>query len=182
MQPELKSISKFLSLVLRHDPQRIGLTMDDAGWVRVDELLQQAAAHGQEIDGATLDEVVGTNDKKRFAFSADGTRIRASQGHSVAVDLGLEPLAPPPELFHGTATRFLESILSEGLDGRARTHVHLSADVEVAVQVGQRHGRPVVLSVAARAMAIEGFDFYRSENGVWLTRAVPPRFLTTLDR
>ena len=169
--------SKFLSLVLRHRPERIGITLDSAGWVAVDELLAAARRSGFPLDRATLERVVAENDKRRFAFSADGARIRASQGHSVGVDLGLAPQAPPDVLFHGTAARFLESIRCEGLKAGSRTHVHLSADEVTARTVGQRHGSPVVLRVEAGAMHRDGHEFYHSENGVWLALAVPARYL-----
>lgn len=174
MDKKLVPISKFVSKVLRHAPESVGLTLDEAGWVGVDDLLAAAARARVPMDRATLERVVAENDKKRFAFSDDGFRIRASQGHSVSVELGLEPVTPPDVLFHGTADRNLESIRAQGLIPGRRTHVHLSADEETAVAVGRRHGRPVVLRVAAGAMHRAGHPFYRSENGVWLTAAVPP--------
>lgn len=174
---ELTSISKFLSLVLRHEPDRIGLTLDVAGWTSVDELLRKAGAAGKSITRELLQEVVDTSDKKRFALSADGARIRANQGHSIEVELGLVPVAPPDLLYHGTATRFLESILRSGLDKRERHHVHLTADLDVARSVGQRYGAVVLLEVDAKRMQADGHAFFRSDNGVWLTDAVPPRYL-----
>jgi len=169
--------SKFLSLVLRHEPQRIGLDLDPSGWVEVEALLTACRHHGTPIERADLDEVVATNEKKRFAFSQDGRRIRASQGHSIEVSLGYTPQSPPGQLYHGTATRFLDSIRQEGLDKRERHHVHLSADVETAEKVGQRHGKPVVLIVLAEAMRCRGHAFFLSENGVWLTEHVPVEFI-----
>ena len=177
MSPDLVHLSKFLSLVLRHEPERIGIALDANGWVAVDDLLAAAARTGKPISREQLDLVVATNDKKRFAFSPDGARIRASQGHSVEVDLGLPPVVPPERLFHGTATRFLETIRAEGLRPQSRQHVHLSPDKETAVKVGQRHGKPVVLVVLAGAMHRDGNVFYRSDNRVWLTEAVPARYL-----
>lgn len=177
MDPKLVRLSKFLSLVLRHDPGTIGITLDPNGWVPVDELLSAAARAGTSITREQLDEVVATNDKKRFAFSPDGTRIRASQGHSLEVDLGLDPVEPPERLFHGTATRSVESIRAEGLIRQSRQHVHLSPDEETATRVGQRHGKPVVLIVRAGQMHRDGHAFYRSDNGVWLTASVPPEYL-----
>jgi putative RNA 2'-phosphotransferase len=177
MSPDLVRLSKFLSLVLRHEPERIGINLDPEGWVAVEDLLAAAARAGKPISREQLDLVVATNDKKRFAFSPDGARIRASQGHSVEVDLGLPPVVPPERLFHGTATRFLDSIRAEGLRPQSRQHVHLSPDEETAVKVGQRHGKPVVLVVFAGAMHHEGHLFFRSENGVWLTAEVPVRYL-----
>jgi len=173
--------SKFLSLVLRHEPERIEVQLDPAGWVEVESLLSACRRHGVAIGRAELDEVVATNEKKRFAFSEDGVRIRANQGHSVEVELGYTPQAPPARLFHGTATRFLESIRAEGLQKRERHHVHLSADAETATKVGQRHGQPVVLSVRAAAMQARGHEFFLSENGVWLTDHVPAEFIEFPD-
>jgi putative RNA 2'-phosphotransferase len=173
--------SKFLSLVLRHDPASIGLTLDAAGWAEIAELLERAAAASQPLSRADLVELVATSDKQRFAISEDGRRIRANQGHSIAVDLGLEPRQPPELLYHGTAARFLASIRAQGLVRGDRQQVHLSADPVTAAQVGQRHGQPVVLGVRAAAMAGAGMRFQRSANGVWLTLAVPPEFLEFPD-
>jgi putative RNA 2'-phosphotransferase len=170
-------LSKFLSLVLRHKPEVAGITLDRRGWASVEELLEGCRRRGRPISREELDEVVATNDKGRFALSADGTRIRAVQGHSVPVDLGYEPRTPPEFLYHGTARRFLDGIQREGLRSRGRQHVHLSSDAETAVKVGQRHGRPVVLRVHAGQMAREGHAFFLSENGVWLTERVPARYL-----
>lgn len=173
MDPRLVGTSKFLSKVLRHAPESVGLRLDEAGWVAVDDLLAAARGAGVALDRATLDRVVAENDKKRFALSPDGQRIRASQGHSVDVELGLQPLEPPEVLFHGTADRNLDSIRRDGLRPGRRTHVHLSADEATATAVGQRHGRPVVLRVLAGQLHAAGHAFYRSDNGVWLTDAVP---------
>jgi putative RNA 2'-phosphotransferase len=169
--------SKFLSLVLRHEPEKIGLTLDDAGWVDVQQLLAGLRAYGKDISRAQLEEVVATNEKKRFSFSEDGTRIRANQGHSVEVSLGYTPQTPPYQLYHGTATRFLGSISAGGLLKGARHHVHLSADTETALKVGQRHGRPAILIVDAAAMSAAGHAFFLSENGVWLVDHVPVDFI-----
>lgn len=177
MNPHWVRISKFLSLVLRHQPEKIGLTLDPQGWVEVDELLAKAQQAGVPVNLDVLQAVVETNDKKRFAFSEDGRRIRAQQGHSVEVELGLAPAVPPEELFHGTADRFLEPIRAQGLVAGKRQHVHLSPDEETAVKVGQRHGRPVVLRVLAGRMHQDSFPFYLSGNGVWLTEVVPARYL-----
>jgi putative RNA 2'-phosphotransferase len=173
-----KNISKFLSLVLRHEPQSIGIELDAGGWVAVDDLIAQARRAGVAFDDDTLRTVVVENDKKRFTFSADGSRIRAAQGHSVAVDLGLVPAVPPEILFHGTAIASLEAILREGLTPQGRQKVHLSADMETAVKVGQRHGKPMVLTVAAGRMQADGLTFWQADNGVWLTDAVPPAYLS----
>ncbi|WP_327293407.1 RNA 2'-phosphotransferase [Streptomyces sp. NBC_01198] len=169
--------SKFLSLVLRHEPERIGVALDEGGWVDVGALLAACAAHGRPLTRAELDHVVATNNKRRFAFSEDGRRIRASQGHTVAVELGLAPAVPPDVLFHGTATATLPLILRDGLLPMARQDVHLSADRETAVRVGARHGRPVVLAVDAAGLAAAGQVFRVSANGVWLTGPVAPEWL-----
>lgn len=169
--------SKFLSLVLRHEPERIGIALDEAGWTDVDGLLAAAASHGVVITREELEEIVASSDKQRFALSADGARIRANQGHSVPVELGLAPLAPPVLLYHGTPSRFVESIRATGLRKGERHHVHLSADAETARIVGSRRGPPVILIVRAADMANAGHVFYRSENGVWLVEHVPPEFL-----
>ncbi|WP_411877509.1 RNA 2'-phosphotransferase [Polaromonas sp. YR568] len=178
---QITTASKFLSLVLRHKPSTIGLVLDAAGWAEVDELLAKAASADHTLSRALLEEVVETSDKKRFAFSEDGLRIRANQGHSVEIELGLPPLAPPAMLYHGTASRFLDSILAQGLTKRQRHHVHLSESRETAVEVGQRYGPPVLLAVDAHGMSAEGFLFFRSENNVWLTDHVPPGYLSVAE-
>jgi putative RNA 2'-phosphotransferase len=168
--------SKFLSLVLRHQPEKIGIALDSAGWVGVRELLDALARHGSPVTEAELRHLVETSDKKRFAFSEDGLRVRASQGHSVAVDLGYQPATPPAVLFHGTVARFLPSIRTAGLVKGKRHHVHLSRDVETATKVGDRRGRAIVLTIDAAAMARDGRAFYVSANGVWLTDHVPAEY------
>lgn len=175
--PDLIRTSKFLSRVLRHQPEQIGLTLDEQGWADVAELLRLANAHGRALTRELLEEVVAQNDKQRYAFSADGQRIRANQGHSIQIDLGLAPQTPPEVLYHGTAAHSRTSILAQGLLPRTRQHVHLSADVETAVKVGRRHGQPIVLIIQTGQMHRAGHLFYRSENGVWLTAAVPPQFI-----
>lgn len=177
MDKALVRASKFLSLVLRHEPQRIGLTLDSAGWVAVDELLAAVNRAGVPLTHAMLQRVVDENDKQRFRFSDDGLRIRASQGHSVAVALELSPTTPPDLLYHGTATRFLASIRQQGLLPQSRQQVHLSAEHDTAVNVGQRHGKPVVLTVKSGDMHGDGYLFYQADNGVWLTDQVPPHYL-----
>jgi putative RNA 2'-phosphotransferase len=168
-------VSKYLSKHLRHQPELIGLALDAAGWVEIDVLIAAAAAHGFPFTREELDHVVVTNDKRRFAV--EGTRIRASQGHSVHVELGLPAATPPPYLYHGTAARTLDAIRAEGLRPMNRHDVHLSSDRETATRVGARHGRPVVLSVDAGAMHRDGHEFRVSANGVWLTAAVPATYL-----
>ena len=170
-------VSKYLAKHLRHQPERLGLTLRPGGWVGVDDLLSACAAAGFRVSRAELEEVVRSSDKQRFAFDEAGTSIRANQGHSVAVDLGLEPVAPPATLYHGTGAGSVEAILREGLRPMGRHHVHLSPDAETARRVGARHGRPVVLAVDAAAMASDGHVFFVSANGVWLTEAVPAHCL-----
>lgn len=168
-------VSKYLSKHLRHQPEQIGLTLDEGGWVEIETLMAAVAAHGFRFTRAELDHVVATNDKRRFAI--EGTRIRASQGHSVEVDLGLAPATPPSYLYHGTVARNLDAIRAEGLRPMNRHDVHLSADRETATRVGARRGRPIVLAVDAAAMHRDGHIFRLSANHVWLTTAVPPRYL-----
>jgi len=173
----LVKTSKFLSLVLRHDPGRLGLTLDQAGWVDVAVLLGALAARGRPLTRAQLDRVVAENDKQRFAYDADGARIRASQGHTVQVDLGYQDAEPPALLFHGTHPAALAAIWREGLRPMQRHAVHLSADADTATRVGARRGRPVVLTVDAARMSADGHRFRVSANGVWLTDAVAPQYL-----
>jgi putative RNA 2'-phosphotransferase len=177
MATSIVQLSKFLSLVLRHQPDVIGLTLDEQGWASVDELLAKTQAHGRPLSRPLLERIVAENDKKRFAFSEDGQRIRASQGHSIEVDLALQPTPPPDRLYHGTATRFVESIRTQGLLPGSRQHVHLSRDEATAVKVGQRHGKPAILIVRAAEMAAAGHRFFISDNGVWLTDRVPTEFI-----
>jgi putative RNA 2'-phosphotransferase len=172
----LNQTSKLLSLVLRHDPAHVGLTLDPNGWVDVDVLLHQLAHHGHSLTREGLQIVVDTSDKKRFALSEDGRRIRANQGHTVQVDLGLTAQTPPDQLFHGTVERFLDSIGQQGLKPGQRHHVHLSPDRKTATAVGGRRGKPVILVVDAQRMHREGHVFYQSTNGVWLTDHVPAEF------
>ena len=174
----LVKVSKYLARHLRHAPDRIGLTLDPGGWVAVDDLLAATARHGFRLTRDELIEVVTRNDKRRYALDETGGRIRASQGHSVAVDLGLRPTRPPPVLFHGTTTYALPVVLHDGLRAMRRHAVHLSGDAGTARRVGARHGRPVVLEVDAAQMATDGHVFTVSDNGVWLVDAVPAEYLT----
>jgi putative RNA 2'-phosphotransferase len=174
----LVALSKFLSRVLRHRPDAIGITLDAAGWTDVEALLERARAHGQPLlTREVLEQLVATSPKRRFALSEDGRRIRASQGHSVEVELGYAPAEPPEWLYHGTVDANLAAIRADGLRKMRRHHVHLSADEATARTVGGRRGKPVVLRVAAGRMHRDGFAFYRSANGVWLAERVPPDYV-----
>jgi putative RNA 2'-phosphotransferase len=177
----LVGLSKFLSLVLRHDPGAIGLELDANGWTDIATLLAKAAAAGRTIERADLDTVIALNDKRRFSLSDDGLRLRAAQGHSIAVDLAIAEATPPALLYHGTARRFLDAILQQGLRPQSRNHVHLSADATTATEVGRRHGSPVVLRVDTAAALAAGVRFYRADNGVWLADPVPARCLALAD-
>lgn len=173
-----KEISKLLSYVLRHAPEHLDLTLDANGWTQVDILITRIQATGVQIDRQMLEQIVASSDKQRFTLSDDGQRIRAAQGHSVNIDLALEPCTPPPLLFHGTAKANLEAIRAEGLKPGQRQHVHLSLDEKTALKVGGRHGEPVVLRVDAARMSLDGLTFWQAENGVWLTDRVPATYLT----
>lgn len=177
MNTKYKKISKFLSFILRHNPESIGLELDAHGWASTALLLSKMQEHGKKIDLKLLQEVVEHNDKKRFAFNEDGSMIRASQGHSISIDLVYKPTEPPEYLYHGTAIRFVNSIRTKGLIPKGRHHVHLSLNVETAKNVGSRHGVPVILTVNAKAMQEAGYTFFVSENNVWLTEHVPVEFL-----
>lgn len=179
--PDPVRLSRFLSLVLRHDPAAAGVGLDAEGWVGVDELIAGVRATGRVIERETLHALVRDDPKRRYALSEDGARIRANQGHSVTVALGLVPVAPPDLLYHGTVASALASIAATGLERRSRQYVHLSPDVETARAVGRRRGTPVVLPVRAGALHAQGHAFYRSENGVWLTDAVPLGFIAFDD-
>jgi len=176
----LVKISKYLSKHLRHKPEEIGITLVEGGWTSVDELLAACQKHGFSITRDQLGEVVAKNDKKRFSFDSTGTLIRANQGHSVEVDLQLTPTLPPDVLYHGTGANSVESILQKGLCKMSRHHVHLSTDITTAKKVGLRHGLPVVFAVNAKVMHKDGYEFYCSENGVWLVDQVPSKYLQQL--
>ena len=178
MSDKNKKHSKFLSYVLRHKPESIGITLDDNGWVEVSVLLKASKASGQNISLELLKEIVESNDKKRFAFNDAQDRIRASQGHSIKnIDLALEEIEPPETLYHGTVEKFLEAIEEAGLQKMNRQHVHLSATKETATSVGSRRGKPIILEVSALSMCKAGHKFYRSANGVWLTDSVPWEYI-----
>ena len=173
-----KHISKLLSLVLRHQPDSLGIILDEQGWTDVTILIEKINNKGIQFSFNDLQLLVANNNKKRFALNESETLIRANQGHSIEVNLGYEPKQPPAILFHCTDHLAVDSIKSTGLDKRNRQHVHLSVDIETAVKVGQRHGKPVVFTVAAQVMFEQGYQFYVADNGVWLTEHVPPQFLT----
>jgi len=170
--------SKFLAFVLRHDPSSIGLELGPGGWVPVDALLKGMRRAGHPLSRDALETLVATNEKKRFTLSEDGLRIRAAQGHSIPVDLDLCPVTPPDTLYHGTARSNLDAIFAEGLLPGRRRHVHLSNDHDTAIKVGQRHGKPVVLTVHSGRMCADGQTFWRADNGVWLTERVAPHYLS----
>jgi len=174
MNARLKTLSKFMSLVLRHKPEEIGITLDENGWVLIEDLVRSSNGILTE---EVVKSVVENNDKKRFAISENGNSIRANQGHSVKIDLGLNPSEPPELLYHGTASRFLKNIQSEGLKARSRHHVHLSLDIEIARSVGRRYGKPVILKIYSLKMHQNGYPFYLSDNGVWLTQSVPVKYI-----
>ena len=178
--PDLTRISKYISLILRHKPEVIGIQLDAHGWADVNALL---AGIGKKypINRDILDEIVGRDEKQRYSFSEDGTKIRANQGHSVQVDVELPVTEPPETLYHGTARRFAASIEAQGLLPQSRLYVHLSPDQETAEKVGRRHGEPVIYLVDAGQMHRDGYLFYLSANGVWLTKAVPATYLKRLE-
>jgi putative RNA 2'-phosphotransferase len=176
------TVSKYLSKHLRHEPEALGLNLQPGGWVSIDDLLDAATKHGFPITPAELDEVVRTSPKQRFSFDETATLIRANQGHSTAVDLQLEPAEPPPLLFHGTGSQTAPFILADGLMKMLRHHVHLSADVDTARRVGMRHGKPAIFQIDAAKMIADGYTFFVSANGVWLTEAVPPAYLSLLGQ
>lgn len=180
-EKQLTHISKFLSLVLRHQPETIGIQLDSNGWADVNELIEKSNSNGITIDKEILNHIVETNAKKRFAFNDSLDKIRASQGHSVEIVLGYENQKPPEILYHGTSQQVVQSILDKGIEKQSRQHVHLSNDLETAIKVGQRHGKPFVFKVLAEQMYNDNFQFYISDNGVWLTDYVPAKYLLQND-
>ena len=175
----LSQTSKFIALILRHKPEAIGITLDEHGWANVDELIN-GIARQQPFDMAMLEKIVATDEKQRYLFNEDKTLIRANQGHSIPVDVELEEKEPPEILYHGTGAKYKASIEEKGLIPKSRLYVHLSADIETALKVGRRHGSPVVFTVNAARMHKDGYKFYISKNGVWLTKAVPAKYLTII--
>lgn len=180
-QKTITRLSKYLSLVLRHQPESLGIILDEQGWTDVDLLLKKMQTSNPEMTAELLQHIVDTNAKQRFAFNVNRNKIRANQGHSVSVDLNYHPQQPPEILYHGTAQQYLNGIMQQGLIKGARHHVHLSKDTATAQQVGQRHGKPCILSVDAKQMLQDGHLFYCAENGVWLTEQVPVQYLTLLQ-
>lgn len=179
---ELISTGKFIALILRHKPETIGITLDEHGWANVDDLIAgiQRTRPGFNMD--ILEEIVRTNNKRRYSFNADHTKIRANQGHSIPVDVELREAVPPEILYHGTGEKAVSSIIEQGLLPGNRLHVHMSTDIQTAITVGTRHGKPFVFRVQARHMQEDGFRFFLSENGVWLTKTVPPAYLSILTQ
>lgn len=173
-----RKLSMFLSLILRHKPEAAGISLDQYGWADVEALIQGVNRTGKwQLDRELLEQIVKEDPKQRYAYNQDHTKLRANQGHSIPVEVELTQSEPPAVLYHGTATRFLESIFAQGLNGQGRQYVHLSADMATAAAVGRRHGVPVVLQIDAGRMAQDGYEFYLSANGVWLCRQVPAEYL-----
>lgn len=177
MEKQLKQISKFMSLVLRHKPETIGLQLNENGWADVQELIDKMNATGADVTLELINTIVETNDKKRFVFNEDKTMIRANQGHSIDVELNLKEVQPPELLYHGTVEKFVEAIRKDGLKKMERHHVHLSKDTETAVNVGSRRGKPLILTIESAKMCADGHKFYLSENEIWLTDEVPVQYI-----
>jgi putative RNA 2'-phosphotransferase len=175
----LKNCSIYLSLILRHKPEEVGITLDKHGWAKVDELIKGVRMK-YPLDKETLEEIVATDNKQRYSFNEDHTLIRANQGHSVPVDVELEQLEPPEYLYHGTATKYMDSIWDSGLVSKNRLYVHMTTNISKAAEVGKRHGKPIVYQIRSGDMHRDGFVFYRSVNNVWLTKEVPTKYLEVL--
>ena len=176
----IEKLSKFISLILRHKPEEVGITLDDFGWAKVEDLINGINNSGRKIDIEILEEIVRTDNKQRYSFNEDKTKIRANQGHSIPVNIEFKELEPPNTLYHGTATKSLEGIKSQGIKSMSRLYVHLSKDYETAVNVGSRHGKCVVLVINAKRMYEDGIKFYLSENGVWLTEYIDPKYILSI--
>lgn len=178
---KMRDTSQFISLVLRHKPEAAGITLDEHGWADVEALISGACENGVPLDKETLDEIVRTDNKQRYSFNEDGTLIRANQGHSIPVDVELEEKMPPDVLYHGTGEKYVSSIEKQGLIPKSRLYVHLSSDVDTAKKVGSRHGKPVIYTVDCRKMSEDGYRFFLSANGVWLTKSVPTEYLHKIE-
>ena len=174
---DLNQISKYISLILRHKPEVAGITLDEHGWANTDELIKALKKKYPKFGRTYLNIIVDTDEKQRYSFNEDKTKIRANQGHSIPVDVELKLTAPPDILYHGTGDKYVKSIEKEGLISKSRLYVHLSKDKETAIDVGKRHGKPVIYAIAAQAMTLDGYEFYLSENGVWLTEEVPRKYM-----
>ncbi len=174
-------LGKFISLILRHQPSVIGISLDENGWADVSELIAGINRSGRQIDLSILERIVAQNDKQRYCFNQDHTKIRANQGHSISVDIQLQQKKPPALLYHGTATAFLKSITKDGIKKQSRQHVHLSKDKQTAVDVGIRHGIPAVLTIDAEKMSQDGYLFYLSQNGIWLCDYIPPNYIIKIE-
>lgn len=172
----LTKIGRYISLILRHKPDVIGITLDKHGWANVDELIK-GVNKSRKLTMEMLEEIVATDDKQRYSFNEDKTKIRANQGHSIDVDVELEEVQPPEYLWHGTGRKYVDSIMKDGLISKSRLYVHLSDNYNTAINVGVRHGEPVVLCIWAGDMYRDGYKFYRSKNGVWLVKHVPVEYL-----
>lgn len=177
-ESDKKRIGKFLSLILRHNPQKIGIELDQHGWANIQELIEKCKKHRYHFSMEDLIEIVETNDKKRYSFNEKRNKIRANQGHSIDIDLALSPVQPPEFLYHGTAIRYLSSIMEKGILKGSRQHVHLSKDKDTATKVGSRHGKPIVLTILSGKMNEDGVLFYQSDNGVWLTDFVSIKYIS----
>lgn len=177
-EQDKKRIGKFLSLILRHEPQKIGIELDEQGWANVKELIEKCKKHRYHFSMEDLIEIVETNDKQRYSFNEKRNKIRANQGHSIDIDLALRPIEPPEYLYHGTATRFVSSIMEQGILKGSRQYVHLSKDKETATKVGSRHGKPAILTIMSGNMYKDGILFYQSDNGVWLTDYVDVKYIS----
>ncbi len=175
-----KSTSKYISLILRHKPETIGISLDEHGWANVEELIE-GVNKTHRLNMETLERIVAEDEKQRYSFNEDKTLIRANQGHSIPVDVELPVVIPPDVLYHGTGVNYKDSIEAQGLIPKSRLYVHLSGDVETAKKVGQRHGKPIIYTVDAVAMHADGYTFYRSVNGVWLTKLVPRKYLSVKE-
>ncbi|AKP44796.1 TPA: RNA 2'-phosphotransferase [Clostridioides difficile] len=174
-------LSIFISLILRHKPETIGIKLDDYGYADVNELIEKINNTGRNINIEILEQIVKEDNKQRYSFNDDRSKIRANQGHSINVNVELRELEPPKYLYHGTATRFLDNIKNEGIIKQSRLYVHLSRDIDIAVKVGKRHGTPVILKINTGKMYENGYKFYLSENNVWLCEYIPFKYVEIFE-